>query len=192
MTTAQPVRLLGITGSLRAKSFNTAALRTFAALLPAGVALEIADLADIPFYNADVEQGGLPEAVKALRSRVTAADGLVFAVPEYNFSVPGVLKNALEWLSRPPSPPCHGKPCAMLGATLSPLGTARGQFHLRHICVSLNLIPVNTPHVDITSAAAKFDPEGKLTDSASIDAIRQLAGELITLTRSLSVRHGSN
>ena len=103
-------------------------------------------------------------------------------MPEYNFSVPGVLKNALEWLSRPPNPPTNGKPCAMFGASVSPLGTARGQFHFRHICVSLNMIAVNTPHVDIANAKTKFDAQGRLNDQASIDLIRQLVGELRNLT----------
>ena len=115
-------------------------------------------------------------------SNVAAADALIFAVPEYNFSVSGVLKNALEWLSRPPNSLTNGKPCAVFGATVSPLGTARGQFHFRHICVSLNMIPVNAPHVDITNAKTKFDAEGRLTDQASVDLIRQLVAELRNLT----------
>src|SRR5262249_11341100 len=98
------------------------------------------------------------------------------------FSVPGVLKNALEWLSRPPNSPTNGKPCAMFGASVSPLGTARGQFHFRHICVSLNMIPVNAPHVDLPNANTQFDEHGRLPDQGSIDLIRQVVGELRTLT----------
>jgi len=142
----------------------------------------VASLTDLPFYNADVEQRGFPSEVESFRRKVAVADALIFAVPEYNFSVPGVLKNALEWLSRPPNSPTNGKPCAVFGASVSPLGTARGQFHFRHICVSLNMIPVNAPHVDITNAKTKFDAEGRLTDQASIDLIRQLIGELRGLT----------
>jgi NAD(P)H-dependent FMN reductase len=108
------------------------------------------------------QQRGFPAAVERFRSHVAAADALILAAPEYNFSVSGVLKNALEWLSRPPNPPAFGKPCAMFGASVSPLGTARGQFHLRHICVSLNMTPVNAPHVDITNAKTKFDAESRL------------------------------
>ena len=93
-----------------------------------------------------------------------------------------MLKNALEWLSRPPNSPVNAKPCAILGASVSPLGTARGQFHLRHICVSLNMIPVNMPHVDIANAKMKFDAQSQLTDTASLDALRQLLQELKTLT----------
>src|SRR5262249_30379438 len=134
------------------------------------------------FYNADVEERGFPAAVESFRKKVAAADALIFAVPEYNFSVPGVLKNALEWLSRPPNPPANGKPCAVFGASVSPLGTARGQFHFRHICVSLNMIAVNTPHVDIANAKTKFDAESRLIDQTSIDLLRQLTGELRNLT----------
>src|SRR5215468_5500845 len=178
MSTPPTIKLLGISGSLRAQSYNSAALSVVGSVLPEDMEFEVASLADLPFYNADVEQRGFPSEVESFRKKVAAADALIFAVPEYNFSVPGVLKNALEWLSRPPNSPTNGKPCAMLGASVSPLGTARGQFHLRHVCVSLNLIPVNAPHVDIANAKTKFDGEGNLIDQASIDLIRQLIVEL--------------
>jgi chromate reductase len=182
MSTPSTVQLLGIPGSLRAQSYNLGALQAVASLLPAGMTFTIASLADLPFYNADVEQRGFPAAVDNFRKQVAAADALIFAVPEYNFSVSGALKNALEWLSRPPNSPTNGKPCGVLGASVSPLGTARGQFHFRHICVSLNMIAVNAPHVDITNAKSKFDDQSKLTDQASLDLIRQLLGELQKLT----------
>ena len=182
MSTPSSVKLLGISGSLRAQSYNSGALQAVASLLPSGMTFSIVSLDDLPFYNADVEQRGFPVAVDNLRKQVAAADALIFAVPEYNFSVSGVLKNALEWLSRPPNSPTNGKPCAILGATVSPLGTARGQFHFRHVCVSLNMIAVNAPHVDITSAKSKFDAESKLTDQPSLDLIRQLLDELHKLT----------
>jgi chromate reductase, NAD(P)H dehydrogenase (quinone) len=182
MSTPAAIKLLGISGSLRAQSFNSGALSVVGSVLPEGMEFNVASLTDLPFYNADVEQRGFPSEVESFRRKVAVADALIFAVPEYNFSVPGVLKNALEWLSRPPNSPTNGKPCAVFGASVSPLGTARGQFHFRHICVSLNMIPVNTPHVDITNAKTKFDAEGRLTDQASIDLIRQLIGELRGLT----------
>ena len=144
--------------------------------------LEIATLDDIPFYNVDVEQVGFPKSVEQLRQKVAAADALAFATPEYNFSVSGVRKNSLEWLSRPPNSPANAKPCAILGASVSPLRTARSQFHLRHVCVSLNIIPVNTPHVDITNAKAKFDADNRLIDLPSLDLMRQLLKELRSLT----------
>jgi chromate reductase len=182
MSVPSSVKLLGICGSLRAKSYNFGALRAVASLLPDGTTFDMASLVDLPFYNSDIEQRGFPAAVESFRAMVATADALIFAVPEYNFSISGVLKNALEWLSRPPAPPANGKPSAVFGASVSPLGTARGQFHFRHICVSLNMIPVNTPHVDITNAKTKFDDEGRLTDQASVDLLRQLLGELRGLT----------
>jgi chromate reductase len=178
------IKLLGISGSLRVLSYNTGALRAVESLLPEGTTFSAANLAPLPFYSADVEQRGFPEAVVSFRAQVAAADALIFAIPEYNFSVPGVLKNALEWLSRPPNPPAEGKACAVFGASISPLGTARGQFHFRHICVSLNMIAVNAPHVDIASAKTKFDAESRLTDQGALDLVRQLVVEL----RSLAVR----
>jgi chromate reductase len=182
MSAPSTIKLLGISGSLRVYSYNSGALSVIASVLPDGMEFDAASLADLPFYNADVEQRGFPAAVESFRRKVASADALIFAVPEYNFSVPGVLKNALEWLSRPPNSPTNGKPCAVFGASVSPLGTARGQFHFRHICVSLNMIPVNAPHVDITNAKTKFDEQGRLIDQASVDLIRQLVGELRNLT----------
>jgi chromate reductase len=182
MSAPSRIKLLGISGSLRAQSYNSGALSVVGSVLPEDMEFDVASLSDLPFYNADVEQRGFPAAVESFRRSVAAADALIFAVPEYNFSVPGALKNALEWLSRPPNPPTNGKPCAMFGASVSPLGTARGQFHFRHICVSLNMIAVNAPHVDITNAKTKFDAQGRLTDQASIDLMRQLVGELRNLT----------
>jgi len=182
MSSPSPIKLVGISGSLRSQSYNSGTLREINSLLPDGMTYALASIAELPFYNADVEQRGFPEAVESLRTEIGLADALIFAVPEYNFSVSGVLKNALEWLSRPPNSPVNGKPCAILGASVSPLGTARGQFHFRHICVSLNMIPVNAPHVDITSAKSKFDAESRLTDQPSLDLIRQLLAELKSLT----------
>jgi chromate reductase, NAD(P)H dehydrogenase (quinone) len=182
MSASSRIKLLGISGSLREQSYNSGALSVVGSVLPEDMEFGVASLSDLPFFNADVEQRGFPAVVESFRRNVAAADALIFAVPEYNFSVPGVLKNALEWLSRPPNPPTNGKPCAVFGASVSPLGTARGQFHFRHICVSLNMIAVNTPHVDIANAKTKFDTQGRLTDQASIDLIRQLVGELRNLT----------
>lgn len=176
------IKLLGVSGSLRKQSYNSGVLLAITPILPDGVTFEIADISELPFYNADVEQVGLPNAVTAFRAKVAAADALIFSVPEYNFSLPGGLKNALEWLSRPPNPPANAKPCAVLGASVSPLGTARGQFHFRHVAVSLNMIMVNVPHVDITNAKSKFDAQGRLTDQLSMDMLRQILLELKAMT----------
>lgn len=190
MATHSPIKLLGISGSLRAQSYNSGALRAVTSILPDGMTFEVAELASIPFYNADVEQKGFPDAVRDFRARVAEADALIFAVPEYNFSLSGVLKNALEWLSRPPDPPVNGKACGVFGASVSPLGTARGQFHFRHVCVSLNMIAVNVPHVDIANAKTKFDTQSRLTDDASLAALRQLLVELKALA--LRLRAGQS
>jgi chromate reductase, NAD(P)H dehydrogenase (quinone) len=185
MSAPPAIRLLGISGSLRKQSYNSGALRAIATILPQGMSFSTADLSPLPFYSSDVEQSGFPDAVKKFRSDVAAADALIFAVPEYNFSLPGVLKNALEWLSRQPDPPAYGKTCAVFGASVSPLGTARGQFHFRHVCVSLNMMLVNAPHVDINNAKDKFDDHGTLTDKAVLDSLRQLILELKKLTLQL-------
>jgi chromate reductase len=185
MSAQSSIKLLGISGSLRKQSYNSGALNAIESLLPDEMTFIRADLSSLPFYSADIEQRGLPDAVHRFRAEVAAADALIFAVPEYNFSLPGVLKNALEWLSRPPAPPADGKPCAVFGASVSPLGTARGQFHFRHVAVSLNMIMVNVPHVDINSAKAKFDAESRLTDQASLETLRQLVTELNRLTLQL-------
>jgi chromate reductase len=180
---AQSLTLLGVSGSLRKQSYNSGALRAIGSCLPDGMTFAIADISELPFYSSDLEQAGLPETVQKFRAQVAAADALIFAVPEYNFSLSGVLKNALEWLSRPPQPPANAKPCAVFGASVSPLGTARGQSHFRHVAVSLNMHMVNVPHVDITNAKAKFDAQGELTDAASLDSLRQLVSELQALAK---------
>jgi chromate reductase, NAD(P)H dehydrogenase (quinone) len=182
MSAPTSIKVLGISGSLRKQSYNSGVLLAIPPILPGDTTFEVADIAELPFYNADVEQTGFPDTVKNFRTKVAAADALIFAVPEYNFSLPGALKNALEWLSRLPNPPANAKPCAVFGASVSPLGTARGQFHFRHVAVSLNMIMVNVPHVDITSAKAKFDAQSQLTDPVAIDSLRQLLGELKALT----------
>ncbi|MGO8917674.1 MAG: NADPH-dependent FMN reductase [Stellaceae bacterium] len=171
---ARVVTTLGISGSLRKGSFNTAALRAAAELVPDGMALEIADIGDIPLYNDDVRQLGFPPAVQKLRAQIAAADALLFATPEYNYSISGVLKNAIDWASRPPDPPVIGKPVGIMGATGGMWGTTRAQYHLRQCFVFLNMFPVNKPEVLIARAPSKFDAAGKLTDQPSRDIIAQL------------------
>jgi NAD(P)H-dependent FMN reductase len=135
MTAAAPLKLLGISGSLRAQSYNTGALRAVGALVPDHITFTVASLAPLPFYSADVEQRGFPPTVDGFRKEVSAADALIFAVPESNYSVCGVLKNALEWLSRPPNPPATGRPCAMFGVVRKSAGNGAGTIsfpsHLR-------------------------------------------------------------
>ncbi|HJS87221.1 MAG TPA: NADPH-dependent FMN reductase [Acetobacteraceae bacterium] len=158
------LRILGISGSLRRASFNTAALRAAQELAPESMRIETANIASIPPYNEDVKQQGFPPPVEALRRQVKEADGVLFVTPEYNYSIPGVLKNAIDWVSRPPEQPFDGKPIALMGASPSALGTARAQYHLRQCFVFLNGLVMNRPEVMIAQAQNKFDAEGRLTD----------------------------
>ena len=185
MAQSGAVKVLGISGSLRKASYNTAALRAASELLPEGMTLEIADIGAIEVFNDDVRLAGYPPAVQKFRAAIAAADALLFATPEYNYSMSGVLKNAIDWASRPPDPPIVGKPVAMMGATGGMWGTVRAQYHLRQTCVFLNMFPVNKPEVFIAQAQNKFDAQGKLTDQTTRDIIAQLLVALRDWTRRL-------
>lgn len=161
------LRILGICGSLRVKSYNMYALRTAGELMPAGMALEIASIADIPLFNQDVCDKGFPPPVAAFRERIAQADGLLFACAEYNFSVSGVLKNAIDWASRPPAQPFQNKPVAMFSATAGLKGGVSAQYDLRKILAQLDTFLMVRPEVFIGQEAAKFDAEGKLTDATT-------------------------
>ena len=167
--------LLGLSGSLRNGSYNTALLHTCRELLPPGCTLEIASLDAVPLYNEDVRTAGYPPAVQQLREQIAKADGVLIATPEYNYSMPGVLKNAIDWASRPPDQPFEQKPVAIMGASPSGLGTARAQYHLRQCFVFLNSCVLNRPEVMIPKAHERFDAEGKLTDEPTR---RQIAKQL--------------
>jgi chromate reductase len=150
------------------------------------MSLETFDLSPIPLYNEDVRATGLPPAVQELREKIAAADALLIATPEYNYGLPGVLKNAIDWASRPPDQPMNGKPLAMMGATPGILGTVRAQMNLRQLCVFLNMIPVNKPEVLVGKAHEKIDAEGRLTDEATRKFIGELLVSLANLTRTLT------
>jgi chromate reductase len=124
--------------------------------------------------------------VRKFREDIAQSDAILFASPEYNFSISGALKNALEWASRPPEPPCSGKPCAIMGASVSPLGTARGQAHLRNICSALNLFPINSPHCDITEARKKFNEQNDLMEAGAVAQIQELLAELKKFTMKMA------
>jgi chromate reductase, NAD(P)H dehydrogenase (quinone) len=184
-----PIRVLGIAGSLRKASFNRGLLRAAGEMLPEGMSLEAYEIAALPLYNGDLEAAGLPEPVQDLQRRIEAADALLFACPEYNYSMAGVLKNAIDWGSRP-SParhvqPFNGKPVAMMGASAGTLGTARAQYHLRQTCVFLNMLPLNKPEVFVPAAQTKFDASGRLTDETVRTRIRELLEALLVWTRRL-------
>jgi chromate reductase len=164
MTHASDLVFLGISGSLRAGSINAALLRAAGSLVPEGVTLRTAGLADIPIYNGDLEAAGLPPPVQALRAQIKDADALLVCTPEYNYSFPGVLKNAIDWASRPPEQPFAGKPIAIMGASPGMLGTARAQYQLRQVFIFLDGKLLNKPEVMVGSAMSKFDGEGMLSD----------------------------
>ncbi len=151
------MKVLGISGSLRERSFNTALLRAVRELAPPGMEIEIFDLAQIPIYNDDIRLAGYPPEVAKFRHAIRAADGLIIASPEYNRSVPGVLKNAIDWASRPPEQPFAGKPIAIMGVSNGALGAAFANHHLRQIFVYMDARTVNGPEVMIGDAKNKFD-----------------------------------
>ena len=159
-------KLLAISGSLRKASSNTGLLRAIAAMAPAHVEVEIATLRGIPLFNEDDEAAtGKPEAVKALDAKIRAADGIVFACPEYNFSIPGVLKNATDWLSRGGSP-FRWKRVGLVGAGAGQfVGTARSQYHFRQNLQALQAIAMPRPEIFVNHNEEKFDAEGNLTDA---------------------------
>lgn len=176
------ITILGISGSLRRDSYNTAALRMAQELAPEGVHIDIADISGIPLYDDDVRLNGNPEAVQRFRAQVAAADAILFATPEYNFSVSGVLKNAIDWASRPPDQPFQGKPVAIMGAATGIMGTTRAQYHLRQILVFLDAHPINKPEVMISKAAEKFDGAGRLIDEVSCGLVKDLITALAAWT----------
>ena len=171
MSETGTVRILGIAGSLRRGSFNAATLRAAQEWAPSGVTIDIFDIAPIPLYNEDVRQQGFPAPVEDLRARIKSADGLLIVTPEYNYSIPGVLKNAIDWASRPPDQPFDGKPIGVMGASVGTHGTSRAQYHLRQCFVFLNGLVMNQPEVMIPTAQNQFDASGKLTDPVTRDFI---------------------
>lgn len=177
------IKIIGFTGSLRHGSYNKAALRAAGEMMPEGAELEIVDLADLPFLNEDVEAVGIPGSVEAFKQKLSGADGVLISTPEYNYSIPPVLKNALDWASRGKESPLYGKPLAIMSASPSMLGGARAQYHLRQVCVSLNLIPLNKPEVMIARANTKFSEEGVLEDERTRQVIKELLTALVLYIR---------
>jgi chromate reductase len=181
------IKILGIAGSLRKGSFNKMALKAAQSLVPAGATLEIADLPDLPGFNQDNEKTP-PAAVTELKAKIRAADAILLVTPEYNYSIPGVLKNAIDWAARPYGDSAwKGKPVAIMGASPGLLGTARAQYHLRQTLVFLDMPAVNQPEVMIGGAASKFDASGNFTD----DMAKKLIGQLLTNLCELAKRYGA-
>ena len=168
------LKVLGICGSLRKASLNMAALRACKDMLPEGMALDITSLADLPMFNQDVLDQGMPAPVKRFRDEVAAADGLLIASPEYNFSIPAPLKNAIDWGSRAPSQVFHEKPVAIFSVAPGPVGGARVQYDLRRVLSQLWAHPLPRPEVFIGNAAGKFDAQGRLADETTRKFLTEL------------------
>lgn len=177
--------ILGIAGSLRRASYNRAALRAAQELVPEEAKIEIFELDGIPPFNQDEEKSP-PAKVTELKQRVRAADGILLCTPEYNYSIPGVLKNAIDWASRPYGDSAwNDKPVALMGASVGNLGTARAQYHLRQSFVFLNMHPMNGPEVMISNAAERFDEQGNLKDAKTTEMIQKMLRNFVEWIRQL-------
>ena len=182
------MKVLGFAGSLRKASFNKALLRAAVEVAPASMAIEIFDLEGIPPFNQDHETQP-PEKVKEFKARIRAADAVLIATPEANYSVPGVLKNAIDWASRPYGDSAFdGKPAAIMGASVGMIATARAQYHLRQCCVFLNMHLVNQPEVMVPFAQDKIDENGRLVDEPTRKRIGELLISLMAWTKRLSAK----
>ncbi|MGE0581723.1 MAG: NADPH-dependent FMN reductase [Steroidobacteraceae bacterium] len=183
------MKLLAIAGSLRKDSLNTKLARAAAGLAPAGVEVDVATLHGLPMYDEDLRADGIPAPVAQLAARVREADGILIVTPEYNFSVPGALKNALDWLSRLAPPPFAGKSTAIMSASPGMLGGMRAQDHLRQILFGLDARTLTRPQVIVGSAAGKFAPDGSLTDGMAVELVENLLDALASAGGNLHARH---
>lgn len=184
----EKVKILGFAGSLRKASYNKMLLREAVRLAPPNAEIEVFDLEGIPLYNPDLENDP-PQRVKEFKAKIRRADALLIATPEYNRSIPGVLKNAIDWASRPYGDNAFdGKPVAIMSASTGMLGGANAQYHLRQICVFLNMYPVNRPEVFVAFAAKKFDENGRLLDEDAKKFMRELLENLVEHTLKLGAR----
>jgi chromate reductase len=180
-------KILAISGSLRAGSTNTMALRAAQKLAPKGMEIELADISGIPLYNGDLHLAGEPEKVSVLINKIRDVHAVLIASPEYNFSIPGGLKNALDWISRPSNPPFNEKPIAIMGVSPGQVGTARMQYHLRQVLVFMNAFTLNKPEVFINNSSGKFDSSGELID---VQTAKIIVDQLNAL-KLLSIRVGA-
>ena len=181
-----PFRILGFAGSLRRGSYNRGLLRAAQQVAPEGVEIEIAALDEIPPYNQDVQSQGDPEPVRLFKERIRAADALLIATPEYNYSIPGVLKNALDWASRPAAESVlRRKPVAIMGASTGRMGTVRAQLALRQVFVFTESLALLKPEVLVSGAAGLFDADGNLLDDETRRRVRELLEALVEWTQRL-------
>jgi chromate reductase len=181
----EPLHVLAIAGSLRRDSYNRAALGAASRLAPSGVSVDLFDIGAIPLFNQDHEKE-MPAEVVEFKRRIREADAILIATPEYCYSIPGVLKNAIDWASRPYGESAwRDKPVAIMGVSEGTYGTILAQQHLRQIFVDLKMFPVNEPEVMICDAAKHFDKNGEIIDHSQKELIRQLLQNLADWTRRL-------
>ncbi|HEY3272954.1 MAG TPA: NAD(P)H-dependent oxidoreductase [Methanocella sp.] len=179
------IKILGFAGSLRKGSYNKAILRTAKDMASDGCEIEIFDLEGIPPYNQDLDDH-MPEKVREFKDKIRQSDAILIATPEYNYSIPGVLKNAIDWASRPPGDNSFaGKPVAVMSASIGMLGGARAQYHLRQTFVYIDMYPVNKPEVMVPFAADKIDDKGNVTDAKTREKIKELVESLVAWTKRL-------
>ncbi len=183
----QKIHILGFAGSLRKQSYNRAILAAALEAIPDDASLEVFDLEGIPPFNQDSELQP-PDKVREFKAKIRAADAILIATPEYNYSIPGVLKNAIDWASRPYGDNAFdGKPVAVMGASIGTLGTARAQYDLRRSFVFLNMLPLNQPEVMVSFAQDKVDGEGRVTHENTRKKIKELLESLIAWTRRMKL-----
>ncbi|HYI25202.1 MAG TPA: NADPH-dependent FMN reductase [Thermomicrobiales bacterium] len=180
------IEVAAIVGSLRRQSMNRALMRTSMLLAPDTMRIVEVDIDRLPFYNEDVERDGDPASVAELKSQLARADAVMIFTPEYCYSIPGVLKNALDWASRPERRSVlKGKPVGIVGASVGRSGTMRAQLHLRQVLVQFGAIPMPSPEMYVTFGEGKFNALGELTDSSSLDSLRQMLSALDRWTRTV-------
>jgi|SRR5436190_6435744 len=188
---ADMIKILGIAGSLRKGSYNQAALRAALELVPEGAEIDIYDIDGFPGFNQDLDQSP-PAKVIEFKQKIREADAILISSPEYNYSIPGVLKNAIDWASRPYGDSAwDGKPAAIMGASPGAVGTARMQYHLRQVMVFLNMFPLNKPEVMIGHCADKFDANGTLIDENTKEYLRKMLQALADWTVRLKGKQDS-
>ncbi|MGI8963900.1 MAG: NADPH-dependent FMN reductase [Thermomicrobiales bacterium] len=174
------IEVAAIVGSLRQHSVNRSLFRTSMLVAPERMHMYEVPIDRLPFYNEDLERQSDPPPVANFKASLARADAVLIFTPEYSYSIPGVLKNALDWASRPSGRSVmKRKPLAMLGASIGRSGTMRAQLHLRQICVQLGAIPLPAPEVYVTFAEGKFNSLGELTDQTSLDQTKQLLSNLV-------------
>ena len=185
MEQASKIAILGMSGSGRKRSYNSALLEAAKQLLPPDATLDVVDISRLPLYNQDLEHD-LPEAVKELKKKIRGADAILIATPEHNYSITAVLKNAIEWGNRPPRDASwSGKTAAIISASTGLRGGARAQLHLRQIMIDLNVHSINRPLLLVANAKDKFNENLKLTDGETLQTLREVLSSLVEWTRKL-------